>query len=76
MRDMENLFSRRNSYSMNNLHTVHKKEKLNDVSQILVAMFQCYDILNHLLRTTFKKEFHHLLRYQVFGADCVTSENK
>jgi hypothetical protein len=53
-----------------------KKNKLNDISQLLVAIFQYYDILKNLLRTAFKKEFRHLLRYQVFEADCVTSENK
>jgi hypothetical protein len=65
---MENLFSRRNSYDRNNRRTVYKK--------ILVAIFQYYDILKNLLRTAFKKESHHLLRYKVFEADCVTSESK
>jgi hypothetical protein len=72
---MEGLFSRRNSYIRNNHHTVYKKN-LNDISQLLVAIFQHYDILKSLLRTAFKKEFRHLFRYQVFEADFVMSENK
>lgn len=49
---------------------------LNDISQLLVAIFQYYYILKNLLQTALNKEFRHLLLYQVFEADFVTIENK